>query len=133
METNDIKTIGWIGLGKMGLPICRRLTEAGFGVTVYARNEASAAKATAEGFAIERDLGKLASADVVISAITDDTALLGFATPDFIKALRSGQIVIDISTVSPTASAELAARISPTGASYLRAPVSGSTTHAANG
>jgi 3-hydroxyisobutyrate dehydrogenase-like beta-hydroxyacid dehydrogenase len=125
--------VGWIGLGKMGLPICRRLMAAGFDPTSFARNDASAAKAEAEGFSHCRSLEDLASADVIMSAVPDDAALLGIMTPGFVAALRPGQVFIDISTVSPGASAEVAGRLAPSGVHYLRAPVSGSTMHAASG
>ena len=133
METSRIVSVGWIGLGKMGLPICRRLAVAGIEVTVFARNDAGAAKAGAEGFAFRRSLEELASADAIISAVPDDAALSGIMTSSFLVALRPGQIVIDISTVSPSASAEVARKLAPTGVHYLRIPVSGSTTHAASG
>ena len=133
MDASRVRTVGWIGLGKMGLPICRRLTAAGIGVTVFARNEASAAKAGAEGFSSCSSLEELAEADIIISAVPDDAALSGLMTPAFLGALKSDQTFIDISTVSPSVSAEAAGKLAPTGVHYLRAPVSGSTGHAASG
>ena len=133
MGASDIRSVGWIGLGKMGLPICRRLTGAGFELSTFARNDASAAKARAEGFSHCSSLEEIAAADVVISAVPDDSALFGLMMPGFIGALRQGQVFIDISTVSPAASAEVARLMGPAGVDYLRAPVSGSTVHAASG
>jgi 3-hydroxyisobutyrate dehydrogenase-like beta-hydroxyacid dehydrogenase len=131
MEDSGIRTVGWIGLGKMGLPICRRLAAAGLGVTVLARNDAGADKAHAEGFSICRRLEDLAAADAVVAAVPDDAALVGLITEAFVAALRPGQIVIDLYT--PSASAVVAGTLAPTGARYLRAPVSGSTMHVASG
>lgn len=133
MTTNAVRKVGWIGLGKMGLPICRRLQAAGFPVAVFARNDMGAAKAGAEGFPTCRSLAELAAAHVIVSAVPDDTALLGLMTEGFLAALRPDHVVIDISTVSPAASAEVARKLAPTGARYLRVPVSGSTVHAASG
>lgn len=133
MDARRIRTVGWIGLGKMGLPICRRLMAAGIAVTVFARNDASAAKAEAEGFAVTRNLAELGNADAIISAVPDDAALSGIMTPDFLAGLRAGRIFIDISTVSPSISAEIAGKLALTGTHYLRVPVSGSTVHAASG
>ena len=133
MGGTALMNIGWIGLGKMGLPICRRLAADGRRITVFARTPASAEKALAEGFATADSLADIASLDVVISAVPDDRALLGIATGDFIAGLGAGKIVIDLSTVSPAASQEFAARLDAAGAHYLRVPVSGSTMHAANG
>lgn len=133
MDASPVRSVGWIGLGKMGLPICRRLIEAGFELTSFARNDASAAKAEAEGFSHCRGLEDLGSADVIISAVPDDAALIGLMTSGFLASLRAGQVFVDISTVSPSASAEVARKLAPTGIDYLRAPVSGSTMHAASG
>ena len=106
---------------------------AGLGVTVLARNDAGTSKATAEGFGICHRLADLAAADIVVAAVPDDAALEGLMTDDFLTALRPGQIFIDLSTVSPSASSTIAGKLGPTGAHYLRAPVSGSTVHAASG
>lgn len=133
MEASRFRTVGWIGVGKMGLPICRRLAAAGIGVTVFARNDAGATKAEAEGFAFTRSLEELAGADAIISAVPDDGALFGIMTNGFLMALRPGRVFIDISTVSPAVSAEVARKLAPTGADYLRVPVSGSTVHAMSG
>ncbi len=133
METSKLRTVGWIGFGKMGMPICRRLAAAGIKVTVLARNDAGAAKAEQAGFAFVRSLEALAGADAVISAVPDDAALSNIMTANFLASLRPGSLVIDISTVSPSISAEVADKLAPTGANYLRAPVSGSTVHAACG
>lgn len=133
MATSAFRAVGWIGLGKMGLPICRRLNAAGIQVTVLARNEASAAKAEAQRFAICRGLEALAASDVIVSAVPDDAALLGLMTDAFLAALRPVHVFVDISTVSPAASVEVARKLTPTGARYIRAPISGSTMHAASG
>ncbi len=133
MDNQKIRSIGWIGLGKMGLPICRRLAAAGLSITVYVRSDAAEEKARDEGFATSRTLAGLASADMMISAISDDHALGAIMNPDLLSALQPGRIFIDISTVSPTASAAAADKLSAAGQHYLRVPVSGSTVHAANG
>jgi len=125
--------IGWIGMGKMGLPICVRLRGAGFPIRVLCRNPAAAAVATANGFEVARTIADAAKgADVVVSAISDDKALL--VVVDGLKQVLSReQVYIDISTVSPDASAEVAAGLAPNGCAYLRAPVSGSTATATQG
>jgi 3-hydroxyisobutyrate dehydrogenase-like beta-hydroxyacid dehydrogenase len=133
MARGASQSVGWIGLGKLGLPICRRLRAASFEVTVLARNEAGAAKAEAEGFPTCRALENLTASRVIVSAVPDDAALLGLMTEAFLAALLPGDVFIDISTVSPAASAEVARKLAPAQAHYLRAPVSGSTMHAASG
>ena len=68
--------IGWIGMGKMGLPICKRLLGAGFRVRVLCRSGATESIATTNGFEVARTISETAKgADVVASAISDDEAL----------------------------------------------------------
>ena len=128
--------IGWIGVGKLGLPICKRLTGAGFRVRALCRNRASEAVASANGFAIARTIAEtVAGADIAVSAISDDKALFAVALADggLKDSLARGQIYVDISTVSPQMSAQVAEGLSRIGCAYLRAPVSGSTATAAQG
>jgi len=118
--------IGWIGAGKMGLPICQRLKAAGHDVVVFARTETSAENLSAQGLLVARNLADLCNtAEIVFSSISDDTALLDIL--DGVATLKKGSTYIDISTVSPQASAQMAARLLAKDISYLRSPVSGST------
>jgi 3-hydroxyisobutyrate dehydrogenase-like beta-hydroxyacid dehydrogenase len=74
-------------------------------------------------------------ADVIVSMVTDDAALTAISDgPDGLLAgLAPGKTYIDMSTVSPRASRELAARVAALGASMLDAPVSGSVPAAQDG
>lgn len=128
--------IGWIGMGKMGLPICQRLRGAGFQVRALCRNADSETTAMANGLEVARTISEtVKSADVVVSAISDDKALaaIAFAKGALKDSLGREQIYVDISTVSPEASARVEEALSPIGCSYLRAPVSGSTATATQG
>jgi 3-hydroxyisobutyrate dehydrogenase-like beta-hydroxyacid dehydrogenase len=128
--------IGWIGMGKMGLPICRRLLGAGFRVRVLCRSGATDSIATTNGFEVARTISETTKgADVVASAISDDKALVDITLADggLKHCLSREQVYIDISTVSPEASARVADVLSHIGCGYLRAPVSGSTTTAMQG
>jgi 3-hydroxyisobutyrate dehydrogenase-like beta-hydroxyacid dehydrogenase len=128
--------IGWIGMGKMGLPICKRLQGAGFQVRVLCRNPAAESVAATNHFEAARSISEVANgADVIASAISDDRALLDITLADggLRGCLSREQIYFDTSTVSPQASARVAEALAPTGGAYLRAPVSGSTASAAQG
>jgi len=128
--------IGWIGMGKMGLPICKRLKGAGFHVKALCRSHASQANAMANGLEIAATVAEAAKAvDVVFSAIPDDQALIDIAlgSGGLETCLRPEQIYVDVSTVSPELSARVAEALSPIGCAYLRAPVSGSTATATQG
>jgi 3-hydroxyisobutyrate dehydrogenase-like beta-hydroxyacid dehydrogenase len=120
--------IGFVGLGSMGAAIAGRLLE---GHQVYGTNRTRAkAAALIERGLIWRDTPRevAAAADIVLSMVTDDAALAAVTSgPDGILAgLRPGALYVDMSTVSPDASRELAAQVRAAGADMLDAPVSGS-------
>ena len=131
-----IHNVGWIGLGKMGVPICIRLKGAGFRVTALCRNAGAEAVARTHGFEIAHTIAEAAKgADVVVSAISDDHALVDIAlgAGGLNSCLSHEQIYLDMSTVSPDASARVASALKSNQCAYLRAPVSGSTATAAQG
>ena len=127
--------IGFAGLGSMGAPIAGRLLEDN---QLYGTNRTQAkAVPLIERGLIWRDTPReaAAAADVVFSMVTDDAALTAITSgPDGILAgLRPGSIYVDMSTVSPRASRELAGRVHSAGAAMLDAPVSGSVPAAESG
>jgi 3-hydroxyisobutyrate dehydrogenase-like beta-hydroxyacid dehydrogenase len=131
-----IKKVGWIGVGKMGLPICQRLKAAGFQVKALCRSGVKEELATANGFEIARTVAEAArGTDLVVSAVSDDKALLDIVLggDGLRENLTGAQIYMDASTVSPQVSAQVAQGLSSIGCAYLRAPVSGSTATAAQG
>lgn len=122
--------IGFIGLGKMGVPMCRHVAKAGYSVSALVRSDAGRAKASDVGAtAFDTVAAVAAASDTVISAISDDKALLDIVDgPAGLAAtMTSGKTYIETSTVSPSASAEAAALLEAKGIHYLRSPVSGST------
>jgi len=125
--------IGWIGIGNMGAPICRNLLAAGHAVTVFDIDPVRVAELHAAGAAVAADAADLAArADLVFTMVPNDRVLLAVAE-GVAAALRPDQTFIDMSTVSPATSAQVADLLAPSGAAYLRAPVSGSTAGAAAG
>ncbi len=128
-------SIGFVGLGSMGAPIAGRLLP-GNQVSGTNRTKAKAAPLIERGL-IWRDTPRevAAAADVVFSMVTDDAALAAITSgPDGILAgLRPGRVYVDLSTVSPRASQELASRVHAAGASMIDAPVSGSVPAAETG
>ena len=126
--------IAWIGAGKMGLPVCRRLKEAGHDVCVLARTAERASALGAEGLATASSVPTLISgAEIIFTCVSDDRALADVILGDnFVAAAPKGGTLIDMSTVSPGISAQVARHL-PAGMSYLRSPVSGSTAMAAAG
>src|SRR5580693_10534444 len=132
----DTRRIGWIGLGKMGFPICERLAAQGFEVATLTRNPEGRERADRAKLQGESKIGGVvASADIVVSAISDDAALLHivFGAGGLKDTLHASQIFVEISTVSPNASRRVAEAMSAIGVGYIRSPVSGSTALAAEG
>ena len=120
--------IAWIGAGKMGLPVCKRLKAAGHDVHVLARTPDRAKEFEALGLATASTVAALIKhAEVVFTCVSDDGALASVVMGDqFKQAIPRAATLIDMSTVSPAISAEIAADL-PRSVGYLRSPVSGST------
>lgn len=121
--------LGFVGLGVMGGRIARRLLAAGHAVTGYNRTKAKAQWLVDAGMRWAASPRAVASSvDVVFTMLTDTAALRAVAGgPDgLIAGLGPGTIYIDMSTVSPAASRELAELVAARGATMLDAPVSGS-------
>jgi len=121
--------LGFIGLGTMGGRMVKRLIEAGNTVNGYNRTR-SKAKWLLEAGMSWGDCPRVVAenADISFSMVTNTAALLDIMEgPDGLLAgLSAGKIHIDMSTVSPAASQELAKRVEAKGAAMLDAPVSGS-------
>jgi 3-hydroxyisobutyrate dehydrogenase-like beta-hydroxyacid dehydrogenase len=135
-RTPEKSRIGWIGLGKMGLPICERLAEHGFEVTALARNAESRERAGRAGLRSDGVIRNVVDgAQFVVSAISDDAALLDvvFKPGGLEETLNATQTFVEISTVSPDASRRVAETMAAVGVDYVRSPVSGSTSLAAQG
>jgi 3-hydroxyisobutyrate dehydrogenase-like beta-hydroxyacid dehydrogenase len=128
--------IAVIGLGTIGSPMARHLLKAGHAVTVHNRTrerelpfvELGAERAASPALAAQ-------SADAVLTCVSDtpdlESVLLG---PDgVVEGLASGGLVIDCSTVSPTATAQIAARLAERGIGMVDAPVSGGSEGAERG
>jgi 3-hydroxyisobutyrate dehydrogenase-like beta-hydroxyacid dehydrogenase len=131
-----VRRIGFIGLGHMGIPICRRLLEAGLALTVYNRTAEKANQLVVAGADLVGSPAELASrVDLVISTLADDQALIEVSLDEHgvLAGAKEGLLFVDMSTVSPAESARVAAACHAVGVDYLRAPVSGSTALAAAG
>ena len=125
--------IGWIGLGTMGIPMSQQLIKAGYPVTVYNRSKEKEASLKEQGADTASTPGTLLQqTDVVIIMVTDDKAIREIFTGEggLLKANLTGKVVINMSTVSPAISKEMAALCTQQGNHYLDAPVSGSVKQA---
>ncbi len=128
--------IGWIGAGNMGLPMSGHLVEAGHEVTAFDVDEGRLAQVVARGAVMARSVAEAAAdAEVVFSSIPDDDVLrtVALGAAGALEASAGDATYVDMSTVSPTISKEVAEAAAGRGVSYLRAPVSGSVTLAESG
>ncbi len=128
--------IGWIGVGKMGARMCRRALAAGYRLTVLEPVVENRAIVVARGAGFASTAAELCDrARVIVLTIPDDSVLREVVLgPDGLCAhVAPGDIVVDMSTVSPRLSAEVADALGGAGAAFVRAPVSGSTQLASDG
>jgi 3-hydroxyisobutyrate dehydrogenase-like beta-hydroxyacid dehydrogenase len=117
--------VGLIGLGNMGTAIAERLLEAGYPLVVHNRTAQKAEEPAARGAVVAATPGELvAQVDVVLTSLSDDEALAAVAA-HVVAAARPGIVLVDMSTVSPAASARVAQLAQGASMEYLRAPVSG--------
>jgi 3-hydroxyisobutyrate dehydrogenase-like beta-hydroxyacid dehydrogenase len=117
--------VAFLGLGIMGRPMAANLVKAGHEVTVWNRTagkDIEGAKTAASPAEAAR------GPEVVWMCVSDTKAVenLLFGPQGVEGALADGMIVVDSSTISPTATAKFAERLRPRGVSYVDAPVTGS-------
>lgn len=128
--------VGFVGLGVMGQPMARNLLRAGHTVRVYNRTVERIEPLVAEGAKAARTPREAAEGmEAVISIVTDDAAVRAVALGDdgTLSGLPPGAMHIDMSTISPHATRELADEAKRHGISWLDAPVTGLDIGARNG
>ncbi len=129
-------TVGFAGLGRMGTPMALRIVEAGLPLTVWNRTEERLAPCTSAGAAAAETPRELSErSDVVVTMVADADALRAILEGDdgLLAGLRPDAIVVDTSTIGPTAAVEFAQAVSERDAHWIDAPVSGSTALAEKG
>ena len=118
-------TVGLIGLGNMGTAFAERLLDGGYDLLVFNRTAAKAEPLAARGAAVADTAEELAQrVDVVLTSLPNDEALESVAE-EVVGAMRPHGVLVDLSTVSPGASARVAGLADEASVGYLRAPVSG--------
>lgn len=125
--------IAFIGLGIMGLPMAQNLAKAGH--EILAPERASLKPEARAAFTITADAAAaVRAAEVAIIMVPDtpDVEAALFGAGGVLEGLSPGKLVIDMSSISPTATKDFAARINAAGCDYLDAPVSGGEVGAKN-
>src|SRR4051794_4219366 len=119
--------IGFLGLGTMGAAMAANLARAGFRVTAWNRTDRPVP--ALEGLAVDRAASPAqvaSSTDIVVVCVSDTPDVEGvlFGPGGLAGGARSGQLVIDCSTISPTATRDFADRLAGHGVDLVDAPVS---------
>ena len=128
--------IGFVGPGIMGRPMALNLRKAGHDVRVYGRRrETMQPLVEAGATACDSPQEAAAQADVtfVIVSDTPDVEQVVFGDKGIAAGARRGSIVVDMSTISPAATRDMAAKLAERGVEMLDAPVSGGEVGAVNG
>jgi 3-hydroxyisobutyrate dehydrogenase len=133
---NGKPKIGFIGIGIMGAPMAANLVKAGFELTFFARKPGSGEKLVALGAKAAASIPDLAAASDVIITMLPDTATVEsvlFSENGVAQVVKQGAVVVDMSTISPTATIEFAKRLAVAKCEMLDAPVSGGAKGAIEG
>ena len=131
-----MKKIGFIGLGLMGSGMSMNLVKAGFPVTVWNRTASKMEpliEAGAEGAGSPKEVAE--NSDIVVSIVTDsqDVEEVILGPEGAIHGARSGAVVIDMSTISPSVTRLIAEELDEKGVRMLDGPVSGGAIGARDG
>jgi 3-hydroxyisobutyrate dehydrogenase len=121
------KRIGWIGLGRMGEAMVKRLLKAGNSVSVWNRTAAKAEPLKEYGASVVASKQDLSSCDVVFTMVstTDDLKEVLFGQGGLVAGSAKPKVVVDSSSISQEGSAEIRERLEAMGVAYLCTPVSG--------
>ena len=128
--------VGFVGLGTMGAAMAANIGRAGFPLTVWNRSGGRATPLVEAGAARANTPADVArAADIVVTCVSDtpDVEAVLFGPDGVATARRDGLLVIDCSTISPSATRDFAARLAEVGATLVDAPVSGGSEGAQKG
>ena len=123
-----METIAYIGLGIMGRPMALNLLRAGYLVRVWARRAEMMQPLIETGaMACSSPADAAGGADIVITNVSDtaDVEQVILANSGVIEGAAKGSVVVDMSTISPSVTRDIAARLAEHGIEMLDAPVSG--------
>ncbi len=120
--------VGLIGLGIMGRPMAKNILKAGFALTLWNRTRARIGELVALGaHAADSPKDVAAKVDIIITIVSDspDAAEVILGANGVIEGVRAGSLVIDMSTISPQVTREMASKLAAKNVAMLDAPVSG--------
>jgi 3-hydroxyisobutyrate dehydrogenase-like beta-hydroxyacid dehydrogenase len=128
--------IGFIGLGKMGLPMANRLIDNGYSLVVHDVLKERTSTLTAKG-AVSKNSAKdvCSQSDLIVTSLPDDSVLnsVALGPGGILEGVVKGKVFLDMSTVSPEISSRVAKAAEEKGLQFLRATVVGSPKYAEGG
>lgn len=126
---STLPSLGFAGIGLMGLPMCRRLLAAGYPLAVWNRNPQKCKPLVEAGARQVASPSELCQhADVVMLCLADTSVVreVVFGPAGIVEGARKGQLLVDFSSLEPNATREMAADLAAeTGMGWLDTPVSG--------
>lgn len=128
--------IGFIGLGIMGKPMAKNLLKAGYELMVSDLNQDAVAEVAAAGAKKAQSSAEMAKAcDVILTMLPNSPQVKQVVLEEggLIEVMRAGQVLIDMSSINPMASREIASQLELRGIDMLDAPVSGGEPKAVDG
>jgi len=137
MATAPLTYIGYVGMGIMGSAMAANLLKAGYEVTVFNRTTNKCDALKEQGAKVAASPAELAALNPQVICInvsdTPDVETVIFGEQGIIHGAKPGLIIVDHSTISPTATKDIAARLAQKNITFLDAPVSGGDVGARNG
>ena len=131
MQINQHTPIAFLGMGLMGTRMATRLLQAGYKVAVWNRSPQACEPLTDQG-ATALKLEQIAEYPIILTCLADDTAVQNVFT-QMQPHLKSGQIIVDFSSLSVAATQTLAQSAQQQGVTWIDSPVSGGTIGAEQG
>ena len=131
----DKPSVGFIGLGIMGLPMAGHILKAGYSLTVYNRTRSKTRSLEAEGAAVAASPREVAAnSRMIITMVSDspDVQEVVAGPEGVLKGIRPGAVVMDMSTISPQVERDLDRQLREKGCALVDAPVSGGDVGAQN-
>jgi 3-hydroxyisobutyrate dehydrogenase len=133
---SSMERVGFVGLGTMGAAMAANLARAGFPLTVWNRTSGRAGDLIAQGATEAKTPADLArNADVIVTCVSDtpDVEALLFGPDGIADGAKNGTLIIDCSTISPSATRGFGERLAEKGIHIVDAPVSGGSEGAQKG
>jgi 3-hydroxyisobutyrate dehydrogenase len=136
MKEEDAVRVGFVGLGTMGGAMAANAARAGFEVSAWNRTPGRAAELEELGVHLRENPAAVAAAsDIVITIVSDtpDVEAVLFGPAGVAEGAKAGTLVVDMSTISPSATRQFAERLAAGGVAMLDGPVSGGSEGAKKG